>query len=280
MLFEQTSAKTRATKAQSTQSQPSRKRDKPEPETSSSSSSSSRSNLKENIRTLGSSNASLPQGEQSNFSSHSSERSTINTERRYPNLTNTYFQSPISSPSDTSQITPFSMQTQYAYHSHQSPQQATSSGLQTPAFFPQSQPGQPQQQQETSPFSNMMFPSSNPFAYPNPPITSLEQAGVLRGNDIQVADPQHQFPPGNTNAGMATPADDYMDVNMLGMPNFANGLQGGPGLTSNGHFDMNNMPNNAGGSSGQQVHLDPTNMQFPGMDFSDFFGSGNWDQRM
>lgn len=131
----------------------------------------------------------------------------------------------------------------------------------------------------------VMFPSTNPFAYPKQPMNTLEQRYASHG-----VPNQGQYPPGTgpdmfLQASMQgtdrIPADDHINGQFFGpLPPYLQGqgmTQGTPA------WPRNNMPND-------QQYQDPTsaadmwNQQvrshgLPGMNFEDLFSGEDWNEQ-
>ncbi|KAL9051247.1 MAG: hypothetical protein Q9162_006136 [Coniocarpon cinnabarinum] len=129
----------------------------------------------------------------------------------------------------------------------------------------------PSQLNNSSHVSQVLFPSSDPFAYPNQPILSLDQNGMLNNSapDASLRPPSEMAP----NFG----SDQYMEANMMGMHAEPSDIS---------HHEYNH-PRRPGyftttdglGQQGQDLLAESADLEFPGVDFSDLFG-GTWGNRM
>lgn len=72
-------------------------------------------------------------------------------------------------------------------------------------------------------------------------------------------------------------ADEFVDVDMLGIPNYPS-LQHDQSSSNAGLVPGVNI--SAETNSIDQRSVDGVDNPFPGFDFGDFFGSGDWRQRM
>lgn len=130
-----------------------------------------------------------------------------------------------------------------------------------------------------SDMSALMFPSDNPFNYPNQPMNTLEQQYAFTGNQgfqqqSSAGPPQDMFLPASTSGAQTVSADDHIDVQLFGpLPPYM-------------HSNQDQMPwgmsgNMSNTSNAPQTGAEMWNQQarshgLPGMNLDDIFAGEDW----
>ena len=142
--------------------------------------------------------------------------------------------------------------------------------------------GQNQHQQFEGPqFSSLIFPSSDPFAYPNQPMLALGQSRGFPESRQRASQAPNSFMPPSTASVPMTPSNDLVDAQTMGMSAYAGPEMQQQTPHQQGHpTQARLMQDGRVQFDSDQAMVGSAGVQFPGLDFGDFFGNGGWSQQM
>ena len=132
---------------------------------------------------------------------------------------------------------------------------------------------------EAPQFSNMIFPSSDPMAYPNQPMLSLDQSGAFGQAVVGSPSGTDGYANASTAPTQTVHADEFVDMNILGMQNVPrepDQMQLQQHQQARGTSPY--VPNPGALHDPDQAIAEPGGVSFPGLDFNDFFGAP-WGHR-
>lgn len=171
-----------------------------------------------------------------------------------------------------------------------------SAGSSIPSSATQPQFGFPQNFDDAGlpDLSAMMFPSADPFAYPNQPMTTLENRHYKQEN-TPFTPPRAQTDrlfayPGSTTSSTTVPPYDSLEVQLFGplppymmqgpLPSMGmSAVGGGPMNIGGGMMGMSNGGNDGGGGEGGWAQRQVKTGGTPGVNMEDIFGeewAGGW----